>query len=291
MEKPGPWADPIRRFILLIPALAAVHAQPSTNLPPMIRAALVSDATALVPGRPITVGLHLVHREGWHTYWENPGDVGIPPVPRWRLGEGWRIGPVRYQAPRKVKMFDITAHGFSGGEALHLVELTPPADLAPTNGFPLVADVTWMVCGRTCHPGTYRLRLELPVAAEAGVDPDWAKRFAAVRADHPRTSEAWTTAARRGDDTITLDLQPRVDKGARGTLADPPVYYGLDKQVFSNQPHRAERAGAGWRLVLPRSDYGPDDKPDLDAVLHAAEGWLADGSLRYLRIKTPLESE
>ena len=42
-------------------------------------ATLVSDTDAVAPGKPFRVGLRLRLAPGWHTYWQNPGDAGVPP--------------------------------------------------------------------------------------------------------------------------------------------------------------------------------------------------------------------
>lgn len=255
--------------------------------PEMVKAQLVSEQSQILPGQAFTVGLHLKHKEGWHTYWENPGDVGIPPMFKWSLPTGWKAGPVQYQAPQKVKMFDITAHGFSGTEALHLVELTPPDTFDPdAESVELKADVTWMLCGRSCHPGTFPFSLRIPVGEEPRANADWFEAFEKVRRDHPRSSKAWVAKANKTKEHITLELRPKpTDQAEASATVKEPVYYGLDKQVFSNRPHLVEAGPDLIRFVLPRSDYGPDDKTDLEAVLHAPGGWHADGSLRYLQVR------
>ena len=42
-------------------------------------ASLVSDVDSVAPGRAFRVGLRLQLATGWHTYWQNPGDAGVPP--------------------------------------------------------------------------------------------------------------------------------------------------------------------------------------------------------------------
>ena len=44
----------------------------------LVRANLLADTTAIVPGKPFTAGLRLYMAPNWHTYWKFPGDAGIP---------------------------------------------------------------------------------------------------------------------------------------------------------------------------------------------------------------------
>lgn len=54
----------------------------------MADALLISDSAGIVAGKPFQAGLLLRHRPGWHTYWENPGDAGLPTSLSWTLPEG-----------------------------------------------------------------------------------------------------------------------------------------------------------------------------------------------------------
>ena len=51
-----------------------------------VEAELVAAKTAIVPGEPITVALRLAMEKGWHTYWRNPGDSGLPTTLAWKMG-------------------------------------------------------------------------------------------------------------------------------------------------------------------------------------------------------------
>ncbi|WP_397572673.1 hypothetical protein [Silanimonas sp.] len=53
---------------------------PATAMTPTLnaRVALVADHAAVAPGQSFKAGLRIVHDKGWHTYWANPGDSGLP---------------------------------------------------------------------------------------------------------------------------------------------------------------------------------------------------------------------
>ena len=40
------------------------------------------------PGKPVWVGLQLAHQPGWHSYWKNSGDSGLPTQLQWTLPAG-----------------------------------------------------------------------------------------------------------------------------------------------------------------------------------------------------------
>ena len=51
-----------------------------------VRAELVAHAPqGIAPGAEVWLGLAIEHAPGWHTYWKNPGDSGLPTTLAWQL--------------------------------------------------------------------------------------------------------------------------------------------------------------------------------------------------------------
>ncbi len=120
----------------------------------------------MVPGRPFTVGLLLKMVPGWHTYWEFPGDAGIPTEIKWQLPEGWKAGPIQWPIPLKLdEPGDIQIYGYHD-EVLLMVQLTPPAKIGAASVH-LAAAADWLVCEKICIPGSGAVQLDLPVGSEA----------------------------------------------------------------------------------------------------------------------------
>jgi thiol:disulfide interchange protein len=131
----------------------------------LVHASLVADVTAIVPGKSFTVGLLLRMAPNWHTYWKFPGDAGIATEMKWNLPAGWKVGEIQWPIPLKLnEPGDIQIYGYHD-EVLLLQEITPPAALAGPAA-KLSAEANWLVCEKICIPGSAKLELELPVAAQ-----------------------------------------------------------------------------------------------------------------------------
>ncbi len=90
---------------MLVVALALVGAAAAFAAPVKtehVEAELVADRAALVPGGELTVALRLAIAPGWHTYWRNPGDSGLPTTIAWQLPAGITAGPIEWPAPQSV---------------------------------------------------------------------------------------------------------------------------------------------------------------------------------------------
>jgi thiol:disulfide interchange protein len=132
----------------------------------LVKAEVLADTSAVVQGKPFTVGLLLRMAPGWHTYWKFSGDAGLPTELKWKLPPGWKIGEIQWPIPLKtVDPGDIQTYGYVD-EVLLMQEITPPPKI---DGSPvkLSADASWLVCEKICIPGGATLQLELPTSANS----------------------------------------------------------------------------------------------------------------------------
>jgi thiol:disulfide interchange protein/DsbC/DsbD-like thiol-disulfide interchange protein len=151
----------------------------------LVRAGLLADTSAIVPGRSFEVGVILRMAEGWHTYWEFPGDSGLPTEVKWDVPEGFTVGPLRWPIPRQlVEPGDLEVYAYKG-EVMLMATVIPPAKLA---GEPVTlrAEASWLVCEAICIPGSAELELQLPV--EQTSSPDNTEIFKTYRALLPKDS-------------------------------------------------------------------------------------------------------
>ena len=147
-------------FCRVAPAFGLVES--STH----VSATLIANSGAFSPGKPILLGLHLEMAPGWHTYWLNPGDSGLPTALGLKLPPRWKAAPLQWPIPKKyVEPGELITYGYSG-EVLLMLEVTPPDDLAPGD-VTLQARASWLACETTCVPGSAELELTLPVAEGA----------------------------------------------------------------------------------------------------------------------------
>lgn len=130
----------------------------------LVRAELLADTTAIVPGKSFTVGLLLRMAPGWHTYWKFSGDAGLPTELKWKLPPGWKIGDIQWPIPLKtIDPGDIETYGYEN-EVLLMQEIIPPSKLDGLSAKPST-EANWLVCEKICIPGGATLQLDLPVAS------------------------------------------------------------------------------------------------------------------------------
>jgi hypothetical protein len=105
--------------LLLVTAGAGAEGGPATA-GRHVRASLVAEADAAQPGRSLLVGFRLEMEPGWHTYWRNPGDSGLPTKVRWELPEGFSAGELQWPRPIRFATGPLVSYGYEH-EVLHPV--------------------------------------------------------------------------------------------------------------------------------------------------------------------------
>jgi thiol:disulfide interchange protein/DsbC/DsbD-like thiol-disulfide interchange protein len=170
-----------------------------------VKARLVSETGGIGPGQSIWVALELNIRDGWHTYWRNPGDSGQATTLAWTLPPGFTAGDIVWTTPHRFDLPPLVNYGYAG-HAVHLVKITAPRELKSGSVALLQAKAAWLVCSDVCIPEDAQLQLKLPTAAGAApADPKDAALFTAARSDLPNPQPA-ATGARIQDGKLVLTL-------------------------------------------------------------------------------------
>ena len=140
----------------------AQGALPPDNTP-KVQAEFIPERGEVRPGETVTVALHKVIREGWHTYWLNPGDSGAPTFIEWELPEGWSTGDIQWPYPMRLPIGPLMNYGYEHEVAL-LVDVTVPEDAVAGETLTFPTDVGWLVCADVCIPEDATVDLNLTIS-------------------------------------------------------------------------------------------------------------------------------
>jgi DsbC/DsbD-like thiol-disulfide interchange protein/cytochrome c biogenesis protein CcdA len=123
---------------------------------------LVAEGPAPAGGE-VDLAIHMRPAPGWHGYWLNPGDAGLPMTVKWQLPLGFVAGPLQYPVPTRLVVTNLMNYVFERDYAV-LVRLKVPADAKGI--VPIRADAHWLACtDRICVPEQGELSLDLPVGS------------------------------------------------------------------------------------------------------------------------------
>jgi thiol:disulfide interchange protein len=189
-------------FALVLAAPAAFALSGSTVATDNVKARLVSEVKAVGPGQVFWVALELNIRDGWHTYWRNPGDSGEATKLTWQLPPGFTAGDIVWTTPHRFEIAPLVNYGYAK-HAMHLVQITAPKDLKAGTPVTLAAKASWLVCSDVCIPEDAALQLQLPAGnAAGGIDAADSALFTAARSELPSAQPAPISAAIHGDQLV-----------------------------------------------------------------------------------------
>ena len=172
-----------RLLILLAAFLAGPALAQSTAQLPNTRVELVSEVKAPAPGQRFTIGLVMTPKPGWHTYWENPGDSGMPTRAEWTVPRGVTVSALRYPVPETYVVAGLMNHVYSDENVL-LAEVSVPQ--SASGALPLKVRLDWLVCDdKICIPEGAELSLPLETGNGAA-DTAQQSRFSDARNALPR---------------------------------------------------------------------------------------------------------
>jgi thiol:disulfide interchange protein len=166
-----------------------------------VQSRLVSEVSAVAAGQSFWVDLEFNIRDGWHTYWRNPGDSGQATTLTWSLPPGFTAGDIVWPTPHRFELPPLVNYGYAK-HVSHLVQVTAPKDLETGSSVTLSAKASYLVCADVCIPEDSKLTLTLPTAATGPIDPADSALFTAARNELPHDAPAPTTAAVRGDQLV-----------------------------------------------------------------------------------------
>ena len=276
----------MRSLRLLAPFLAAAWlalastAASGQSLPrygapdPHVKATLIAATDAAVPGQPLQVGLRLVHDKDWHTYWQVPGDSGLPTRIEWQLPAGVAAGPIEWPYPHRLPAGPLVNFGYEG-DTLLLATLTVPADLKPGTPLTLKGTAEWLECKDVCIPGSADISLTLPVKDSAAPSAH-AALFDQTRKLVPAAVSGLVAKGTIDGDRIRLDF----DLPA-GRRADALEFFPLEEARVEPAAKQVLSRGDSVALYLTAAKPVKADAKSLSGVVVAnggpsrSGGWAA----------------
>lgn len=193
-------------FHLSIVLLTTLPAWANPVQTPRVEVQLVSEVQSIQPGTPFWLGLNFKIKEGWHTYWQNPGDSGTPPSLKWTLPSGFKAGGLVYPYPERLPAGPLMNFGYED-RVLLLIQVIPPQQVSTAKPVQLRTKADWLVCQVDCIPETANLTLTLPVATQAStVNRQWQSAFEQTRQRIPKPSP-WDAIATMEGETLQLRIK------------------------------------------------------------------------------------
>ncbi|HET9336085.1 MAG TPA: thioredoxin family protein [Sphingomicrobium sp.] len=216
-----------RWLLLLFALIAAPVAAQLGARENAIRPELVAEGPA-VPGGEVELAILMHTDPGWHGYWLNPGDAGLPMKIDWQLPEGASLGPPRFPVPDRLLVAGIVNYVYERDHAI-LTRLKVPADAK--GALPIRAEAQWLACtDKVCVPERGEFSLNLPVGTGPATER---ARFDQWRRALPRPLASPARFQLTGDTielAVPLPASIEIDEPYFFPANDGPIDYAAPQQ-------------------------------------------------------------
>ena len=242
----------MRRLLLLFmfllwPTLA--HAQHITP-------ELVAEGPA-PPGSSVEIAIHMRPEPGWHGYWLNPGDAGLPMDVQWKLPEILTIGPLRYPVPGRLEIADLMNYVYEQDYAVLASVHVPRAAHGTLH---ISAAARWLACtDKICVPEQGELSLDLPVGTRPST-PNRAQ-FDAWRQKLPQP-----LGSPAHFEVLRDKLRVAIPLPASIATGKPYLFPAVDGPVDYEAPQHFSRSGDILIAELQRKGPAPTQFPGVIAL-------------------------
>jgi thiol:disulfide interchange protein DsbD len=134
------------------------------------------------------LGVRLEMQEGWHTYWENPGDSGSPFDAQWNVDQGIIVENVEWPTPVTIPYPPLMTFGYEGDVVFPFkVFRAIDSNLSKIN-----LEFDFLICADICIPEKASLSLDLSSAlpnslvdeAVKSLPADFIQTQSVVEGDH-----------------------------------------------------------------------------------------------------------
>ena len=111
------------------------------------------------------VGVRLQMQDGWHTYWENPGDSGSPFEANWTTDDGVIVENVQWPTPVTIPYPPLMTYGYEGDIVFPFQVFRSQETELKT----ISVDFIFLICADICIPESASLSLDLSSASPSEI--------------------------------------------------------------------------------------------------------------------------
>ena len=234
---------------------------------PHVHVELLIPRDKLFVDRPLNdAGIYFKMERGWHIYWKNAGDAGLPPEISWKLPAGITATGIEFPAPRRLSLGPLVDYGYED-EALFPLKVRVDKSV-PAGPATLHAKVSWLICQNTCIPGSGELEIVKNVdtrlhPSQPLSDPLFKRFLSRIPRPLPAEIHPVFQATKEG-------FRLTVETGQQEKSA---VFFPLDPDIIDNPaPQKFTSTANGLTLDLKRDAALSTSLARLHGVLELSRG-------------------
>ena len=119
---------------------------------------ILLESKEIKPGENLVLGIKFDLDPGWHTYWKNPGDSGLPLEIKWTLPDGVIPTKQLWPAPERAAVEPLMSYGYYDQLVLPVIF---SVDESYANGERFIAKIDFLICELICIPESAEINFSI----------------------------------------------------------------------------------------------------------------------------------
>lgn len=250
----------------------------------LVKAEIFTTSDIVRLGDEFYIGIRFTVRNGWHIYWLNPGDSGIPTTIEWDVPEGVAVSRIYWPPPHIFEFSGMYNFGYTGTV---IIPVKIKIGNTITSPVKITAKVTWLACKEKCIPGN--------AITSVLINTDSIKRtFNKKNKQHieralstmPATSGDWKFSAIKKGNSVAINIETPEWINKELKYID---FIPYAEGIFSTEPGKlTKNSGKLYTLELKLDQYRSVDPKFVEAILNTGINWQKGSENKRLYIKIPV---
>lgn len=252
----------LAKLMMLVMLSFVIGAEVRTDL---AKLNISADHSSVAPGDDFYIVIELTPNEGWHGYWENPGDAGLKLTMDWDDVDGLEIGDLQFTSPHLIPFEEIVSYGYEG--KITIIANAHLADDITSSSIEIGGAAFWLVCSDAlCVPQEAEISFELPVG-ENIPDPAQQAIVTAAKNDMPNVVD-WQSAFHTDGENFTIQTQIPEEYNVIESAYIFPYSEGMMENVYYQDLSFIN----GEIIGRFKNAYGYEDNDQFNYVLRIKTG-------------------
>ncbi|MDX9789544.1 MAG: protein-disulfide reductase DsbD family protein [Candidatus Kapabacteria bacterium] len=251
----------------------------------LVKTQLLSEMDIVSSGTDFLIGIKVIPDNGWHTYWINPGDAGLPTVVELKLPENVRSSDVIWEVPDKIPFAGMANYGY---EKEHILLIPIHIDdNFNADELLIEANISWLVCKEECIPGSRKQSLKLPVKSQAVRNQQIVELFDNLQNRHCKINEDLKfQAVKTNNEELKLNIYlPDYLKDLKNL-----EFYPIEAGFFDNGYKQSLSInGSKAELSLKLDKYRENNPTEVFGILVSDENLFPTANGKAVIVKAQIE--
>ncbi len=243
-----------------------------------VKTTIISEVKSIKSGQSFWVAVKFEMQNGWHIYWRNSGDSGLPTSVDWIVPKGFTITDTFYPYPN-ILVENNSATFIYENEVLLLVKITSPSNISE-NEIVISAKANWLECKQVCIPGSAKMTVTLNVDDSNSEDEiaisdlyDWLNKVPIYKSD-------WKFEIEISNNLVNVNgIKPNWFKSNEYEI----IFFPYADDIFNYSAKQNFQINEnGFTIELELNKFRSEDPSSLDGILVISDSWIDNSKKKSL---------